>query len=62
MARHNRLCKRKQQILEEPALLKAPLSISPRQYSNLIWGHHCTLSLSPPLKKVILNQEVIYYV
>jgi hypothetical protein len=61
MARHNRLCKRKQQILEEPALLKAPLNISPLQYSDLIWGHHCTLSLSSLLKKVILNQEVMCY-
>ncbi len=62
MARHNRLCKRKQQILEEPALLKAPLNISPLQYSDLVWGHHDIFSLSPLLKIVILNQEVICYV
>jgi len=62
MARHNRLCKRKQQILEEPALLKAPLNISPLQYSDLIGGQHYALSLSLLLKNIILNQEVIYYV
>jgi hypothetical protein len=62
MARYNRLCKRKQQILEEPALLKAPLNISPLQYSDLIWGYHCTLSLSPISNKIPLIQEVIYYV
>jgi hypothetical protein len=62
MARHNRLCKRKQQILEDSFLAIVIPITSPFQYAHAIRYILCSPALPLDFKKIIFYQEVAYYV